>query len=175
MIYPNNEYKANWDTLITLVLIFTCMITPYRIAFIDEDSNLWVGLNYSIDGLFLIDMILCFLTAYYTDEFELIEDRVEIAKNYLTGWFLIDFLAIFPFEKVQSSEDAVDGANDMARLAKLGRLYKVLRLIKLVRLLKLGKSQNNFFSKMKDMLNISIAFERLVMCSLIFGMICHIV
>ena len=63
----------------------------------------------------------------------------------------------------------------MARLAKLGRLYKVLRLIKLVRLLKLGKSQNNFFSKMKDMLNISIAFERLTMFTLIFGMICHIV
>ena len=100
MIYPNNEYKSNWDTLITLVLIFTCMITPYRIAFIDEDSNFWVGLNFSIDGLFLIDMILCFLNAYYTDEFELIEDRVEIARNYLTGWFLIDFLAIFPFEKV---------------------------------------------------------------------------
>ena len=35
---------------------------------------------------------------------------------------------------------AVNGPNDMVRLAKLGRLYKVLRLIKLVRLLKLGKS-----------------------------------
>ena len=140
MIYPNDEIKANWDTVITLVLIFTCMVTPYRIAFVDKDSDLWVGLNYSIDGLFLIDMILCFLTAYYTDEFQLVEDRVEIAKSYLAGWFFIDFLAIFPFEKVQGSGDAVEGANDMARLAKLGRLYKVLRLIKLVRLLKLGKS-----------------------------------
>ena len=63
----------------------------------------------------------------------------------------------------------------MARLAKLGRLYKVLRLIKLVRLLKLGKSQNNFFSKVKNMLNISIAFERLTMFISIFVMICHIV
>lgn len=63
----------------------------------------------------------------------------------------------------------------MARLAKLGRLYKVLRLIKLVRLLKLGKSQNNFFSKVKTMLNISIAFERLTMFTAIFVMICHIV
>lgn len=63
----------------------------------------------------------------------------------------------------------------MARLAKLGRLYKVLRLIKLVRLLKLGKSQNNFFSKLKVLLSISVAFERLAMFMAIFLMICHIV
>ena len=63
----------------------------------------------------------------------------------------------------------------MARLAKLGRLYKVLRLIKLVRLLKLGKSQNNLFSKVKEFLHISVAFERLTMFTLVFAMICHIV
>ena len=100
MIYPNNEIKSNWDTLITVVLIFTCMVTPYRIAFVEQDSNLWVFINFFIDGLFLIDMVLCFLSAYHTDEFELIEDRIEIAKTYLTGWFLIDLLAIFPFEHV---------------------------------------------------------------------------
>lgn len=91
--------KSKWDTLITLVLIFTCMITPYRIAFVDEDDLTWVVINYVVDGLFLIDMILCFLTAFYTDEFELVEDRWVIAKTYMVGWFIIDFLAIFPFEK----------------------------------------------------------------------------
>lgn len=69
MIYPNNQLKSNWDTIITIVLIFTCMVTPYRIAFVEEDSDMWVGINYFIDGLFLIDMILCFLTAYHTEEF----------------------------------------------------------------------------------------------------------
>lgn len=75
MIYPNNECKAHWDSLITIVLIFTCMVTPYRIAFIDEDDIAWTVTNNAIDFLFLIDMILCFLSSYYTDEFELIEDR----------------------------------------------------------------------------------------------------
>lgn len=100
MIYPNNKIKSDWDSLITLVLIFTCMVTPYRIAFVEEDAFEWVLANNLIDFLFLIDMILCFMTAYYTEEYELIEDRAIIAKTYLTGWFLIDFLAIFPFEKV---------------------------------------------------------------------------
>ena len=134
--------KGNWDGLITLVLIFTCMVTPYRIAFVESDNVEWTVANYTIDFLFLVDMLLCFVSAFYTTEFELIEDRKEIAKSYLMGWFVIDFLAIFPFERAQAggSSESSNGPNDMVRLAKLGRLYKVLRLIKLVRLLKLGKS-----------------------------------
>ena len=100
MIYPNNEAKSNWDSLITFVLIFTCMVTPYRIAFVENDDLPWKIVNNGIDAMFLLDMILCFLSAYYTDEFELIEDRGEIAKNYIMGWFIIDILAIFPFEHI---------------------------------------------------------------------------
>ena len=177
MIYPNNALKANWDMIVTLILIFTCMVTPYRIAFVEEDDEFWTVLNTSIDFMFLIDMILCFVSAYYTDEFELIEDRKTIAMNYLTSWFFIDFLAIFPFERIlgEGGQTDLNSSNEMVRLAKLGRLYKVLRLIKLVRLLKLGKSQNNFFAQVKAILQISAAFERIVMFIIIFLMICHIV
>ena len=30
----------------------------------------------------------------------MIDDRFTIGKNYLSGWFLCDFLSIFPFELV---------------------------------------------------------------------------
>ena len=128
--------------ILTIILVFTCLVTPYRIAFIEEDDEVWTFLNITIDVMFLIDMILCFISAYYTDEFELIEDRKVIAFTYLRAWFFIDFLAIFPFEKLQGSgnDNDLTGSNEMVRLVRLGRLYKVLRLIKLVRLLKLGKS-----------------------------------
>jgi hypothetical protein len=155
MIYPNNPIKNNWDMIITIVLIFTCMVTPYRIAFVEVDDDMWSAINVIIDIMFLIDMILSFISAYYTDEFELIEDRGQIAWSYGKSWFVIDVLAIFPFEKMQGTSSGTNdltASNDMVRLVKLGRLYKVLRLIKLVRLLKLGKSQNNFFSQVKAVL-----------------------
>lgn len=75
MIYPNNALKNNWDMIITMVLIFTCMVTPYRIAFVEVDDEFWTIINSTIDFMFLIDMILSFISAYYTDDFELIEDR----------------------------------------------------------------------------------------------------
>lgn len=68
MIYPNNDMKANWDALITLCLLFTCMVTPYRIAFsgVEAETTFWIVTNYSIDSMFAIDIILSFITAYYT-------------------------------------------------------------------------------------------------------------
>ena len=56
--------------------------------------------NYTIDFLFLIDIILNFNMAYYDEDFAIIEDRCEIAKTYLMGWFVIDVLAIFPFDLI---------------------------------------------------------------------------
>ena len=100
MIYPNNSIKGNWDMLLTIILVFTCMVTPYRIAFVEYDDEVWTILNTTIDLMFAVDMVLCFLTAFYTEEFELIEDRFMIAFTYFKSWFLIDLLAIFPFEKL---------------------------------------------------------------------------
>ena len=28
LIYPEDEWKANWDLFITVVLIYTCIVTP---------------------------------------------------------------------------------------------------------------------------------------------------
>ncbi len=97
MIYPNNSRKNNFDGLVTILLLITCMLTPYRIAFPD-DSTTWTIINSFIDFIYLVDILLSFISAFYTEEYELVEDRTRIAVNYLMSWFLIDFFAIFPFE-----------------------------------------------------------------------------
>lgn len=96
MIYPEDSWKQQWDIFISLILIFTCAVTPYRLAFIEEDSTDWVIINYSVDCMFLIDMILCFNTAYYDEDFKMMQHRAVIAITYVKGWFFIDLLAIFP-------------------------------------------------------------------------------
>ena len=88
--------KSKWDIFITVVLVYTCFATPWEICF-ENDSTVMVIVNIVIDVFFLIDLILTFLTAYHTDDFETEDDHKVIAYNYLTGWFLIDLLAIIPF------------------------------------------------------------------------------
>ena len=58
----------------------------------------YVSVNFFIDFLFFLDIIVNFMTAFHRDNHELIDDRCEIVKNYLTTWFFIDLLAIFPTE-----------------------------------------------------------------------------
>ena len=101
-MYPNDNVKINWDIWISLVLLITCFQTPLNFAFQEElDSYTWlIVVTYVIDLLFLIDIVINFNSAIQLDGIEMIDDRKTISKNYLTGWFLIDFLSILPFELI---------------------------------------------------------------------------
>ena len=55
-------------------------------------------MNTTIDLLFVFDIIIIFNSAFYNEFNEILDDRKVIAKNYLTGWFTIDVVAIIPFD-----------------------------------------------------------------------------
>lgn len=54
-------------------------------------------INYAVDGIFLIDIFINFLSAFQDDDHVLIDNPKAIACNYATGWFIIDAVSIFPF------------------------------------------------------------------------------
>lgn len=86
----------------TFVLIITCIQTPLNIAFEDIDPGnrdyFSIYLDFVIDILFLIDIIVIFNTAFYDDDVEVIDNRKAIAVAYIQGWFMVDVLAIIPFD-----------------------------------------------------------------------------
>jgi len=44
IIYPEDDWKGKWDLYITVILIFSCMTTPYLISF-DAETAEWVVVN----------------------------------------------------------------------------------------------------------------------------------
>ena len=40
------------------------------------------------------------VSAYETEDFEIIDDRKEVVINYLQGWFIVDLFAILPFDEM---------------------------------------------------------------------------
>ena len=102
IIYPENSHKASWDLFMAIVLVFTCVVTPVHICF-GEGGLSWKISNFIVDGLFLVDITLIFLTAISTEDFVIIDDHKEIACEYLKGWFFIDLLAIIPFAEMMPS------------------------------------------------------------------------
>jgi potassium channel len=105
------------------------IITPFRVAFYDQDTTLWIVLDSLVDFLFVVDIILNFFMAYFDEADHLISDKRTIAKRYLRSWFLIDAFAVIPFNlMVTSSRDY----SSLARLARLPKLYRLLRMTKLI-------------------------------------------
>lgn len=52
-----------------------------------------------VDLLFLVDIMVNFFSAYQMEDgFEQVDDRKTICINYIKGWFLIDIVAIIPFD-----------------------------------------------------------------------------
>jgi hypothetical protein len=139
IFYPEERAKQIWDTIISLLLLTTCIYTPVMIAFnmsSSVDDRDW--LSSFIDIMFLIDMIFTFFTANYNKDMDLVDDKRIIAKNYLTGWFLIDFISIVPLDLILHAE----GLNRIIRVSKIGKLYKIMRLSKLVKFFALIQEKN---------------------------------
>ena len=64
LFYPEDTNKANWDLFITVVLIYTCVATPARIAFSDDETFGWKFVRILVDSLFLVDILIIFNSAF---------------------------------------------------------------------------------------------------------------
>jgi len=74
LLYPEDRIKTYWDLFITIILIITCILAPWKIAFSKDSVEIMV-ISTLIDITFLIDMIIIFNSAYYNDEFVIVEDK----------------------------------------------------------------------------------------------------
>ena len=85
------------------MLIFTALVSPYRIAFVDVDSIEWTVIETMIDCIFGVDLLLNFFFAYYDDNDDIVDGRKRIAMDYIRGWFLIDLLTILPISQIMNT------------------------------------------------------------------------
>ena len=100
VITQENKLKFQWDLFITVLLLTVCTVMPVHIVF-QYESVPWCIVFFTIDFMFLIDIVLSFFTSIpETENEDEVLDRKKIAVNYLQGWFSIDFLSIIPFQVI---------------------------------------------------------------------------
>ena len=171
VFYPEDRFKSYWDLFITLILLISCLITPWRIAFGElEEPMGWFIANVVVDSLFGIDILVIFNSAYYDDEYLIIDDHKAIASSYIKGWLLLDILAIIPFDLLFQS----DNYQELARFARIGRMYKIIKMTRLLRILKIVKQRTQLLKYLNDILKIGLGFERLFFFMILSLISCHI-
>jgi hypothetical protein len=132
------------------LLIYTAFATPYEVAFLESGKidTLFVW-NRFIDCCFVADMVVAFLLPYRNGQetFEL--SHKKIVRKYLTGWFPIDLISIFPFDLMgilMNSGGGETGGKSASDL-KVLRVVRCLRLVKLIRLAKASSTLQKFERK----------------------------
>ena len=169
---PYNKFKSIWTGIIIILLIYTGIFVPYKLAFILEDVQSLVVLDMIVDILFFIDIIINFFSAIEAKGGKLIQDLKTIAKMYLTGWFWLDLIACIPFDMIgdgtdEYMTDASDN-NELFRLLRLPRLYRLVRLLRLVKMLRVFKN-SNLIMGLIDAVHVTPAVTRLM--KTLFGVV----
>ena len=75
IIYPDNKWKSHWDLIMTVLVIVTCIFTPYAMAFIQETSSEMTVFEQLMNLFFLVDMILVFYSAYLDSDYNTIDSH----------------------------------------------------------------------------------------------------
>ena len=70
---PDDYVKRTWDFIIALLILYSSIVTPYKIAFIDD--NTLEEVDIAIDVLMVIDIIISFFSAYVDSEDNTVKNR----------------------------------------------------------------------------------------------------
>ena len=110
----------------TFLLLFTSLVTPYRIAYYDVDEPLWIGIDSFVDMSFAVDIVLNFFMGFYDAGDDIVDRRSLIAINYIKTWFLIDIVSILPISQFMNTKNY----SSLARIARLPKLYRLIKIFR---------------------------------------------
>eukprot|EP01047_Picozoa_sp_COSAG01_P075034 COSAG01_NODE_12728_length_1693_cov_1.586575_1_plen_352_part_00 len=90
--HPKKRFRRTWDMLVLVLVMFSVWWEPYNAAFNMPDrapnESLMMWWEWVVDACFYADMVLSFWTGYDTG-YTIVTEKSEIAKRYLSGWFLV--------------------------------------------------------------------------------------
>lgn len=167
-----------WDMLTGVALIFTALVTPFEVGFLPPSTNgsdpLFI-INRLIDTVFIIDMVLQFFTMKPVTIEKAMEAQVEwemdlrvLARDYMTGWFVIDVASIAPsaldflpvIMSSQGSSNTEEGEGETEGTGGL-RVFRTLRALRLIKLMRLAKS-SRVIARLMDYVTMSCTAQEIV-------------
>ncbi|CAF1431124.1 unnamed protein product [Adineta ricciae] len=155
IILHYSPFKAVWDWVVILLVLYTGIITPYTISFLsDEDQkrthlntfaatrqfnrertsiHVLVIIDVLVDFMFIFDILISFRTTFVLKETnEVITNPILIAKHFvIDSWrrFAADILGALPWDILFFG----NGSHSTMRLANCFKLARLLRLVAFVR------------------------------------------
>ena len=139
---PDSTFSVVWDLLQIVFLLYVSVTVPYRACFevdVELFSKTWFW-DTMIDVYFVSDIVLNFRTAYVNSKGIREVNSRKIAQNYVTGWFILDFVSCIPVGHITTiiEHTSAAGADDEAGADNMKAL-KAIRLLRMSKLLRLAR------------------------------------
>eukprot|EP00924_Labyrinthula_sp_SR-Ha-C_P016240 maker-scaffold_52-augustus-gene-1.0-mRNA-1 protein AED:0.16 eAED:0.17 QI:0/0/0.5/1/0/0.5/2/1605/861 len=168
IILPRSRERRMWETFIVLLLFYILIVVPVRVCFDILVTGWAAALDLIIDMLFILDILVNFVSAYISEENEIIVDQFLIAKRYAKTWLFLDLVASIPFHYIIESQTTSSNTqiNRLSRIARLPRVLKLAKLLKLLKLLRILRMVR-YLSKVESQLGFHVAITR--MFKVLFG------
>lgn len=167
VLNPEGLFKRIWGILMLILLIYTLLITPYRIAFDDPSLvDSWFWLEISMDFIFIIDIFINSISAYEKPNGTLETSRRKILWKYFKTWFLLDLVGCLPVVVIDLFE-ANNQDKQHSEFADILRLFRLIRLSRIQRidgLAKFGTNDmgENWIDRLQDALSINTGVLRIM-------------
>ncbi|CAM9385787.1 unnamed protein product, partial [Ectocarpus sp. 12 AP-2014] len=166
VFHPDSMTKAFWDVFVAFFIVFSVVEVTFRLGFDSPAEGSWAIFGHVVDGMFLVDMLVSFDTAYW-DDGNIVTSRKLIAREYLRTWFIVDFVSTVPldtmFSRMLLNSDAL-------RSTKLIRMIRLIRLFKIFRLLKMS----TFFERYQEAMPVNPAVIRLTKLVILMSFAAHL-
>ena len=164
LLHPRSCARMFWNILVIILLVYTATVMPFRLAFLENgvDSVGWMSFEWTLDGLFMIDVIVTCFSSYYNDEGRLVTSHREILLGYARSWMFLDIAGCMPLD-VMLTEDSSFGKkyNNLLRLVRLPRLYRLTRIARLLKMCKSGPG-SELIERIQDFLSLKHTAVRLL-------------
>lgn len=130
IILHYSPFKAVWDWVVLLLVVYTAIFTPFTVAFLlNEDekraklnqhastrlfkkqnmgADPFVIIDLIVDIMFLIDIFITFRTTYVSKDGEAVYEPMLIAMNYLKSWFALDCISAMPYDLILFGSGNID-------------------------------------------------------------------
>lgn len=139
-IDPHHPFRTVWTTIMLLLILFECTVTPFGIGFLPLTTGP-TALDYTeaiFDVMFIADLLLNFVVAIRGYDGRLVRSYKVIAANYIARGFWLDLFTSMPFSLIIVAVEAWmlrNGQTDSIVLVNV----EALALVKVLRVLKIGK------------------------------------
>ena len=157
IIDPDGAFRTIWDLTMLLLLVYVAFSVPVVIAFLDDQSDVHIAVDLLIDMLFIIDILLNFITAFHDTKLSSlpISDLALIRSHYMRSWFVPDVISSFPVQIVFFIAPAASNliSLKLIRLLKIGRISRIGRVRALRMLVLSGHLDQGALSLLKLLLS----------------------